>query len=362
MKVLVVGRALEKESFKGFTRYTLELYEGLKQYCEVDLYTVGINEIEKNFTKEKQALIPLKLLANLSKLHLKEYDVIHALDPLVGAVLPFINNKTVVTFHDLIPLTMPGKWKHETAIQAYFWLMYKMAAACRHIIADSTQTAAELVRILKVTSNKISVVNLGVDEKFNVRKRIATNMPIIGFFGNYCYRKRVDIAVEVYKKLRAKGINCDLILAGGKIAEPSKIQFEPKTLAANLDNVTYLDYIPEIGIVDLYQSFDILLYPSENEGFGLHILEAQRCGVPVLIMKNAYIPAEVKEAAVKCDSVDDMVNQVNDLVTKQEYYHLISNSGIEYSKSFTWENTVQQTLAAYAKIMEQQTTFKSLTD
>lgn len=352
IKVLLVARNIDKQYFKGFTRYTLGLFGELNKLCNVTMVNVSINESKIGYSKELQALIPVQTIFKLAHKEYRHYDIIHSLDPFLGAFLPFLFQNTVVTFHDLVPLTLRGKWKHESFIQAYHHMIYKSASLNKRIIAGSTQTKNELIKILRTPADKIDIISSGgVEKKFIPLAIRSKSVPTLGYFGNFCQRKRVDLAIETYRKIKSNGFNCQLILAGGNIDEPSKKRFDVGELTKGLQDVTTLDFVPEDQIVDLYNKFDILLCTSDTEGFGLHIPEAQRCGIPVLVRRQAAIPEEVKYATIQCDSTDEMANQAKRLLTDHHYYQEVRERGMSYSSIFNWENIAKDTMVVYEKIL-----------
>jgi glycosyltransferase involved in cell wall biosynthesis len=89
--------------------------------------------------------------------------------------------------------------------------------------------------------------------------------------------------------------------------------------------------------------------PSDWEGFGLPILEAQRCGVPVITRNDARIPEEVSRCCVKAASVEDMAEQMARVITDTEYARGIARQALAYSSQFTWDRTVKETIGVYEK-------------
>ena len=333
-------------------RYSRNLYEGLKAYCDVDLIQIKYDESAQGYNKVHQAMLSFQALKSCTRIADKRYDAVHSLDPIIGAFIPFITQNSMVTFHDLVPLSLKGVWRFEPAIQAYFKLIYLAAARSKLITTNSSQTKSEMIDLLRTSPDKIHVINHAVDDKFKPQVKNNSVHKTLGFIGNFGYRKRIDIAIEVYKRLRSNNVDCKLVLAAGEKAEPSRTKFDIQALTGGDDGITIRNFVPEDEMVQLYNSFDILLVTSETEGFGLPILEAQRCGVPVLVRNEASIPAEVTEAAVKCDASDGLVCEATNLFIDPAYFQQVSGKGIAYSSKFTWENVVQQTIDVYKRISD----------
>jgi glycosyltransferase involved in cell wall biosynthesis len=89
---------------------------------------------------------------------------------------------------------------------------------------------------------------------------------------------------------------------------------------------------------------------SRYEGFGLPILEAQKCSVPVLTMDDAKIPREVKKESITCKGIDDMANKTLELLMDDYKRREISERGRSYASQFTWEDTAWKTLRIYNEL------------
>lgn len=172
----------------------------------------------------------------------------------------------------------------------------------------------------------------------------------LGFFANFSYRKGADKAVEVFKLVKKK-IDCKLILAGGHLATIYQRQFDVNEIAKGMKDVEILGHVPDEKVVELYNSFDFFLFPSIYEGFGLPILEAQKCGIPTLVFSWAKIADEAKKKAIECSSVEDMANKIVNLAENKEEYERIRKEGIEYASKFTWKNFVKGYIDIYRSLL-----------
>jgi len=78
-------------------------------------------------------------------------------------------------------------------------------------------------------------------------------------------------------------------------------------------NVKFMGFAPEEKIVEIYDSFDVFVFPSLYEGFGLPILEAQARGLPVIIYKYGKIPKEVRKYCFEAESPEHMAQIIEHL-------------------------------------------------
>ncbi|MCD6446446.1 glycosyltransferase family 4 protein, partial [Candidatus Bathyarchaeota archaeon] len=319
--VTLVIPSFNVPKFKGLAKVSKKLYEGLKKEMEVDVI-----EVHKKGKQYWKTITTVPIQEAFSKTR-----IIHALTPELSSFLPLMKWKaSIVTWHDFIPLEESKRlhFKFRRLIRIYLNVMWKLASKCDVIIANSSQTA-EQIREYYGRDEDVYVINPGVDERF-VPKDVKKDKPTLGFFANFSFRKQVDKAIEVFKIVK-KHIDCRLILAGGKLQTIYQRQFDVKKLVYGLKDVEIKGYIPENMVVRLYNSFDVFLFPSTYEGFGLPILEAQACGVPVFIFKDAKIPEETRRFAIECEDVKDMAEKVINLLENEEEYLWYRKKGIEYA-------------------------------
>jgi glycosyltransferase involved in cell wall biosynthesis len=110
-----------------------------------------------------------------------------------------------------------------------------------------------------------------------------------------------------------------------------------------------LGYIADEDLAAIYSSAYGFLYVSHYEGFGLPLLEAMSCGVPVIYGNNSSMPEIVGNAGLAADSwdVDDITRQMHRLVFDAELAKSLGRAALKRSRDFSWERTAQKTLAAY---------------
>jgi glycosyltransferase involved in cell wall biosynthesis len=345
LRILLIAPSINPVTYKGLGKYCKEILEGMQKHAEVE-FVQKISEQDKVISTNSE--IPFRL-AGRRLVH--NYAVVHALSPDMGIYSPIIYSNSVVTFHDLIPILAYREMRFRLSfiMPHYTMLTWRMAARARRIIVNSTQTQNELVHVLGVNPQKIRVIPLGVDDKFNPTLRRHSGRRAIGFFGNYTYRKRVDVAVSAFKLISQK-IDADLILAGGEIQTIYQRHFNMQKLIAGVKHVQLLGQVAEGKLPELYNRFDVMLFPSMYEGFGLPILEAQRCGVPVLTLRNARIPDEVKKMTVPCDDTEHMAQIALTLLENDEQREKLAGDAASYVAQFTWDRTVTRTLRVYHEL------------
>jgi glycosyltransferase involved in cell wall biosynthesis len=209
-----------------------------------------------------------------------------------------------------------------------------------------------MIAHLGIPRHRISVVNPGIAEVFRPTSRPARNHFVIGYVGAFNRRKGVDYLLRAFQRLKRvqPGLPVKLAVCGGKNGEYPALM----KLAVDLDldqDVEFSDFVAEEALVPKYNSFDVFVFPSEWEGFGLPILEAQRCGVPVIIRADAHIPSEVSACCLKASCEEDMADKISEVLTNAALREGVIDQGLEYSRQFTWERTVQETVKVYEEAL-----------
>ncbi len=351
MRVCLLAYQIGKSLGKGLERYGAEIYERLlKKEIKVDL-------VSKNFIKtpilHDNLVIPFSILKKYFKI-----DVFHAITPRQGIYLPLLTKKrSVVTIPDIIALMEDkiGDSKNELLSTAYGKFVYNSAKNCKEIITLSEQSKKEMIENLNIEAEKINVISLGVDNRFKEYKKKNKKIFNIGYFGSLTKRKRVDMVLRSFKTFQDSypEVRCKLEIYGSKKSLGLKSEYPTLVELKNklkINDVYFKGFAPENKIVDIYNSFDVFVFPTVYEGFGLPIFEAQRCGVPVITIKNGKIPMEVKKETVQCIDKRNIAEKIYDLLTDEKFRNKIVNNGLKYSKKFTWERCVKETMKVYEKV------------
>jgi glycosyltransferase involved in cell wall biosynthesis len=340
-KIFLLTYGIDPGSGKGIERYSNDLFSKFKNKKNVEI--VGNSHIPQWIND--LLYIPYKLIG-------RGNGIFHALSPREALFLPFLKKKSIATFHDILPLTKYHYPKAGILAKIYYAIVWNIAKHVKYIVADSYLTKKELIRKLGVNPRKIVVINIGVDDKFKPRKRRKQKIATVGYLGSMALRKRVDKVVKSFKILQEKypNLKCRLIIGGGKPKHLFSFDVERLIKMLNVKNVVISGHIPEKRLVDIYNMFDVFIYPCEYDGYCLPILEAMRCGVPVITFRNAKIPLEIARKTIRCRNMEEVADQIYKLLTNKRYRNKISHDMIEYSKKFCWKKYIQKLLKVYKKL------------
>ena len=185
----------------------------------------------------------------------------------------------------------------------------------------------------KSVQEKVTIIPNIIDfDKFKyneeARNRIRKELNIVNkkVYGNICRidpQKNHTFLLDIFKSILSKEPESILVICGrGPLEE--EIKNKAKLLGIN-NNVIYLGYVDNVA--DYYSAFDIFLYPTKFEGFGIVLEEAQTSGLPIL--SSDVVPSNVVVSSlVTLLSLKDNANKWSEVATSLE----INNSRKDYCK------------------------------
>ena len=354
MRVGLVGKLGDEGG--GIGRYTQKLYESLKDEG-IDVEIIWKDEISLpiKVTFHSFFNLPFTVLKNS-----KKFDIIHSTWVGHSVAFPMISKPKLTTIYDLI-LIYGTRWTSSRPhLRLFNFSIFKsylsFVKSSDLLLAISSQTKNELIRY-GFSEDNIRVTPLGVDKRFKPRK-LKKDRFIVGYLGALTYRKGIEYVIESFALFKKLAVGKDdpiteseLWLCGKEGGDyPSGYLSELAKKLGIEEYVKFKGFIPEEKIVETYNRFDVFVFGTHYEGFGLMILEAQRCGIPVIVRDSAKIPKEVSEYCLKAISPQDMATKIHNLVANKNLRKKLVKEGIKYSSKFTWERTAKETLKVYEEL------------
>lgn len=270
--------------------------------------------------------------------------------------LPFLmRGHAVVTVHDLGYRFFPKA--HRLKARLYLELTTRYSAwRADRVLADSHATRRDLIRQYGTPERKIRVVYPAVEgiarasEPQIAALRAAHSLPerYLLFLGTLQPRKNVTRLVQAFATYLARSGDPDLhlVLAGqiGWLFDPVRDLWAhlPKTFHAR---VRLLGYVADSDVAALYSGALAFVFPSLYEGFGFPVLEAMRCGAPVLCSATSSLPEVAGDAALLVNPLDvaQIADGIERIVNDSALRTELVARGYAQAASFTWQHAAQQT-------------------
>jgi glycosyltransferase involved in cell wall biosynthesis len=267
---------------------------------------------------------------------------------------------SVVTFHDMTFFIYPEV--HKTYKKLFFRSMMRLSARrADAIIAISESTRADILRILKRRADDVCTVMYGIDRQFQpvqdralidqTRRQHRLPDPFILYVGNLEPRKNIPTLVRAFAKLVEKGLPHSLVLAGSRGWMDDDIFKTIQDLGLQ-SRVLLPGFCEQSELPALYSAASLFVYPSLYEGFGLPVLEALACGVPVITSNISSMPEVAGQAAILVDphDSDELAKAMVRILTDPAKSEELARTGRQRASLFTWERTAQQTVDVYRRV------------
>jgi alpha-1,3-rhamnosyl/mannosyltransferase len=264
----------------------------------------------------------------------------------------------VQTVHDLTTRRFP-EW-HTAENRAMHAAKERFLTERAHrIIAVSEATRRDLIELLGIPAERISVVYEASDERFRPLPP-AVVQPILAdyglTYGNYLLslgtlepRKNYVRLIEAYALLNAaRNDLLPLVIAGARGWHDSDILAAPGRYGME-GRIRFLGAVSDADLPALIAGARIFVYPSLYEGFGLPALEALACGVPVIVSNSSSLPEVVGDAGLLCDPYDpeSIAAQIRRLLEDEQLAEQLRQAGPRRAAAFSWQRAARETLEVY---------------
>lgn len=229
--------------------------------------------------------------------------------------MPFIlpkSCKLVPLVTDLAVYRLPEAYQFSRAL----WWKFQYRYICRRadlFLAISEFTRSEMIKILHIPPEKIHVVPCACSDRLRriedegvlvrLRERYSLLEQYILFVGNSNPRKNLERMIRAFDLFKERTtLPHQLIIAG----EQGWKFDRDKALEGirHREQVRFIGFVPDEDMSALYSAADLFVFPTLYEGFGIPVLEAQACGVPVVTSNCSSLPEVAGDGAVLADPYD----------------------------------------------------------
>lgn len=248
--------------------------------------------------------------------------------------------KNITTVHDFV------YEKYSTGLRRFIHTNQKYWACKRShkIICVSNSTREDMIRFYGDTFRKNShVVYNGVSSEFYSLglNRSPYDVLYVGSRARYKNFSNLVRALGAFPQLR-------LIIVGGGDLSP----YELKLIRNNLnDRYTKVGFVTRSELIGLYNKAFFFAYPSMYEGFGIPVLEAQRCGCPVLAVDTKVIREISGESVIYADGgtakgLKKAITRILDHSLRRE----VTDMGFISSSQYSWDRCKREVTEVYGMI------------
>jgi glycosyltransferase involved in cell wall biosynthesis len=282
---------------------------------------------------------------------------------------------------DLLPLGLPSAIAKVLTIHDLTWPLYSNIADPFHrcmfwlffersvrqadrIIAVSQSTARDLQHILRVPESKIMVVYNGVGPAYKPHDPRAASELVASKYGaskNYLLmvgtiapHKNLVTVIEAMKILHERGeLSFQLLAVGAKSRKDAKLSKALESSGLTGEDIRFLGFVPEEDLPILYSGSCLFVFPSLYEGFGLPLVEAMACGVPVVASYTSSTPEVVGDAALLVPPTrpEAFAEAILRVRSDADLRKAMIEKGFSRAASFRWDKAACQLLECMRNVV-----------
>ncbi|MEA2639923.1 MAG: hypothetical protein QOF51_1317 [Chloroflexota bacterium] len=281
-------------------------------------------------------------------------DIFHA----PNFVLPPLRNATsILTIHDLAFLMQPEC--ADARLREYLeHAVPRSVARADYITTDSENTRNDVICLLDADPDRVFVVPCGVDSSFepaddeaiaDVSEHYQIDGPYILFLGVIEPRKNLPRLIDAFGRFKARTeAPHTLVIAGGNgwLCEETYRQAE---LSQYSSSIRFTGYVPDEPLRALYSGAELFVYPALYEGFGIPVLEAMACGVPVACANTGSLPEFAHDAALlfNPEDPDDIATAIETACSDPARRDELRRVGRERAAMYGWRDAAVKLLQVY---------------
>lgn len=289
-----------------------------------------------------------------------EVDIYYGLSNEIPFGIKKFNVAKVVIIHDLIFLRYPELYP---AFDVFFYKK-KTLYACRYadyIIAASEQTKLDIVNYYHIPADKITVIYPGTDPIFytdadiDSREFYKPERKYIISIGAITPRKNLLKTVQAFNLVKDK-YDLDLVVIGTAVGlgrdylEKIKDFLQKNDLS---DRVHFLGNVPYKYVPSLCKNAQLMVYPSQFEGFGMPIVEGLFSKIPVITSKGGCFPEAGGDAAVYINPNDfeEIADWIEKLMESKSLRGEMTWKGLRYAERFKQSN-IEDDIFAFHQVVK----------
>lgn len=370
MRIGIEAQRIFRPRKHGMDVVAIELIKNLQQIDADNQYVVFSRNGAKDDTIQATSNFRLEQFSSLTyadweQVHLpksikkNKLDILHCT---ANTAPLFTQVPLVLTLHDIIYLEnvdFKGTAYQNIGNLYRRWLVPKIVKKAALVLTVSQFEKENIQKRLRLADDKVQVLYNGVSARFNANYapeqveafRRKYNLPAqyVMFLGNTAPKKNTMNVIKAFVDfcLSAKS-EMQLVLLDYKKELVEKTLEELKQPSL-INRFVFPGYVPHNEIPLMYNAATVFLYPSLRESFGLPILEAMACGVPVITSITSSMPEVAGDAALLVDPLQykEIAVAMHNLATNEDLRESLKKKGLERAKQFTWRSSAEQLLSIY---------------
>lgn len=266
---------------------------------------------------------------------------------------PVTKRNQVVIIHDAAVYGFPEAYSK--SFRMVYKVIYNLVSNnSKKILTVSQFSKMELIKYLKINSEKVDVISLGSDhinmlqsdpsfEQLHSLEQTKYLLAVSSINPNKNFS-----AIMKALELLENNNDYKVFIAGG-----SDLKVFGNVGLADSKKINYLGYVTDEQLKSLYKYANCFIFPSFYEGFGLPPIEAMSQGCPVIVSDRASMPEVCKDAALYIDpnKPEEIANQIKAIMTEDKLRENLRIKSIQRANEYTWKRTASEILESIKEVM-----------
>lgn len=278
---------------------------------------------------------------------LESADIIHTFTPIIWKSS---STPIVAHYHHWDEPTSPLEYLYLPSSHQLWFRCYNLAD---RIIAVSNYAGNDIIS-RGVDSKKVRVVHNGVNigdfigDYESIRPQGWSH--VLLYVGPLTERKGIKYLLQSLPSILEEIPDIGLWIVGG--GDSNELIEIAKRLGVD-DNVKFEGFVPDEDLSNYYQSADVFVFPSLKEGFGMVLLEAMACSLPVVASDTTAIPEVIGSAGqlVPPKDPNSLSKAIREILANPELQQQMESESVNRIKNmFSWRDTTNELLEIYKKI------------
>lgn len=313
--------------------------------CFLDLFVLSLTLVHQ-------------LIKDRRNFDVVNFQGIYRLNTLLAILLKLLGVKVVITTHGLA-LDTPLQSRILRLLKyVYDRVMIPLLALCCSRILVVSGPENQHLRNLGIHQSKISIVHLGAntcipDRSGSLKDRyyIPSASSLIGCVSTFEKRKNLPHVLQLFSRLRKEDHNTFLIIVGPFTKEQMRYIHLLAQRLNVADRVIVASGLSDRDLTIIYQSLDVMVFPSRNEGFPLVLIEAASAGVPFVAYDTRsmrYVNSKLQCGLLaECENIRDLTNKVKEILSNSKLRTRLKERGRNASMKFSWKHTAELLINIY---------------
>lgn len=387
---LIIGfdlQALQTPSRdRGIGRYTLNLIEKILELDDIDTFKLFVNDqlpdkpalkltknselVKINYRDSKNSADRIaNNIIQTMKYRSSNLDVFflpstfegHPINP--GTISPYLdrlNSMFGVVVYDFIPLHFPYHYLKNPVVREVVYRQLRILCQADILFAISEATRKDAITLLGINPKKVVTIwggisdtichidNLPIETINEVKTKHGIMDKFVLYVGGIDLRKNIETSITGFSKIDKSLLDNTSYVIVCQVSEGDRKRLAELARYLGIEkNLVLTGYIPDEELNILYNCCDLFVFPSLMEGLGIPVLEAMKCGCPVITGNNSSLSELVDNDEFLFDSrnKDEIAKAITKMLKNPTLRKKSQDHSLRRSKDFTWEMSAKKVIS-----------------